>query len=253
MAAIMYLRDERYGGVGVIHVDDINVRAEYRGQGLARRLLALADDVARRKGYRFVTLEVQAGNTPALSLYRKLGYQEQHYRYFAADAEALAAQAGRPPDAPAAGETRIRALARSRAIELSRRIFRAEREVDSPDTAPVMATYYAPRLVRRPLWSEALAHNSTDVGYWFARRDKQGIVVVLGLAPELWGGDAERGVLRVLAARAGRYKGSQLRLWLMSGAHHRALTQGSAPLAEAFGLADTSDKRMIMVKVLGPE
>ena len=245
MAALMYLRDQRRAGVGVIHVDDINVRAEDRGHGLARRLLALADDVARRRGYRYVKLEVEASNTPAVTLYRTLGYQEQHRLVYTSDAAALTARA-----ATEANAAHVRSLTRSGARRLSRAIFRAEREADTPTIARVMVAYYAPRVPRRPLWLEAIAREGTDVGYWVAQRDRRGIAVELGLAPELWGGEVERALLRLLAERARPFAGSSLRLRLMSGGHHRALREGAAPLHEAFGLLEVSDTRMVMVKAL---
>ena len=65
-----------------MHIDDINVDARYRRQGLAQRLLQLAEDLARNERRPFLKLAVTVGNTPAVTLYRRLGYQEQRHRYF---------------------------------------------------------------------------------------------------------------------------------------------------------------------------
>jgi ribosomal protein S18 acetylase RimI-like enzyme len=247
MAAIMYLRCQDRDGVGVVHVDDVNVSAEYRRQGLAQRLFAFADEVARRRQYRFVKLAVTVSNTPAVTLYRRLGYQDQHHLYFSADAQALSTLA-----TPTAGVARLQPLPRSTAAVQSRRMFRAEWEADIPDTAPVMVAYYAWGTPRGALWMEAITHEGQEAGYWIGRQHGQSITVMLGLLPHLWGGEVEQDVLRVLAERAGQFKGSQIRLWAMSGGHHRALRDGVASLAGAFGLTETSDERMIMVKALPP-
>jgi ribosomal protein S18 acetylase RimI-like enzyme len=244
-AAIIYLRAEARDGVGVVHVDDINVNARYRRQGLAQRLLAFADEEARRKGYRYVKLAVQVRNTPAVTLYRRLGYQEQHHRFFAADATTLASRG-----AATSGAAELLPLARADVRVRMRSILRAEREADAPDTAPVMNAYYVPPITRGALWTEAIRHDGQDAGFWTARRVGKCVLVLLGLLPALWSSAVERDVLSALAQAAGKLAGSALRLLVMSGAHHRALCAGAAPLAQAFGLADAEDERMIMVKVL---
>jgi ribosomal protein S18 acetylase RimI-like enzyme len=245
MTAIMYTRAEQRDGVGVVHVDDINVDARSRVQGLASRLLAFADELARRKRYRYVKLAVTVTNTPAVTLYRRLGYRDQHHHFYRAEAAALAAHV-----APASQSLHMQPLARAAAAEQARRFFQMERAVDTPDTAPVMAAFYEPRVPRGALWAEAIAHDDRDVGCWFAWRARHGSTVMLGLRPELWGGEVERDVLRVLAERARRLRGGQIRLWLMSEGHHHAVSAGAASLAAAFDLVEATDERMIMVKLL---
>ena len=46
-----------------------------RGQGLGSKLLRRAEQEARSLGLASMRLEVAAGNTPAIALYRKLGYE----------------------------------------------------------------------------------------------------------------------------------------------------------------------------------
>ena len=54
------------------YIGNIAVLPEYRRQGIADRLL----QVAEQPGLRFLTLEVRAGNLPALALYTKHGYRQ---------------------------------------------------------------------------------------------------------------------------------------------------------------------------------
>src|SRR5215831_6567041 len=80
MAATIYLRRNKRRGVRVLHVDDINVDARYRRLGLAQRLMEFAEATARRERRPFLKLAVTVANTPAVTLYRRLGYHEQQYR-----------------------------------------------------------------------------------------------------------------------------------------------------------------------------
>jgi ribosomal protein S18 acetylase RimI-like enzyme len=77
VAAFMHLRSavdyftERKQG----HVADIVVAEQYEGRGLARTLLAAADEWARGKGYEWMSIGVFEGNTRAAALYERLGYK----------------------------------------------------------------------------------------------------------------------------------------------------------------------------------
>lgn len=66
--------------VDQIHINNLAVRPELRGQGLASRLLA--DVMAESAGLGGVsaTLEVRRSNTPALRLYAKAGFVEAGVR-----------------------------------------------------------------------------------------------------------------------------------------------------------------------------
>ncbi|OWY68333.1 GNAT family N-acetyltransferase [cyanobacterium TDX16] len=55
------------------------VKPEYRRQGIGKALMRYLEDWARTKGDRRIGLQVFQSNTPALDLYRKLGYQIQSY------------------------------------------------------------------------------------------------------------------------------------------------------------------------------
>ena len=74
--------DTLIGYVGLMTVLDegylsnIAVTPERRRQGIAETLLKALLVRARARKLSFVTLEVRAGNTPAQTLYRKLGFTE---------------------------------------------------------------------------------------------------------------------------------------------------------------------------------
>ncbi|MFJ1301026.1 GNAT family N-acetyltransferase [Pseudomonadota bacterium AL_CKDN230030165-1A_HGKHYDSX7] len=58
----------------LLNLHDFMVSARVRGQGVAQKLLAELEVLARRLGCCKITLEVLEGNAPALALYRKVGY-----------------------------------------------------------------------------------------------------------------------------------------------------------------------------------
>ena len=82
MAAIMYLRRGARQGIRVLHIDELNVNVHFRGSGLAQRLLAFAEELARAEQRPFLKLAVTVSNAPAVMLYSRFGYQEQHHRFF---------------------------------------------------------------------------------------------------------------------------------------------------------------------------
>jgi len=59
----------------LVNVHDVVVAPGYRGQGVAARMLALVEDIARARGACKLTLEVLSGNTTAANLYRRVGFE----------------------------------------------------------------------------------------------------------------------------------------------------------------------------------
>ncbi len=57
------------------HVSDIVVAPEAEGRGVGRALMAAAEDWARARGYRLLSLHVFEDNARARALYERLGYQ----------------------------------------------------------------------------------------------------------------------------------------------------------------------------------
>ena len=61
-------------------VDEIYLRAEYRGLGIGKRALQFLTEVCAAEGVKALHLEVERGNTSAQTVYRKFGF-EDHDRY----------------------------------------------------------------------------------------------------------------------------------------------------------------------------
>ncbi len=58
----------------LVNVHDVAVLASHRGQGVAEKMLVLAEAIARERGACKLTLEVLQGNRGADRLYRRLGF-----------------------------------------------------------------------------------------------------------------------------------------------------------------------------------
>ena len=58
----------------LINIHDVYVSADFRGKGIATKLLQEAELLARNKGCCKITLEVLEGNKPAKQAYLKLGF-----------------------------------------------------------------------------------------------------------------------------------------------------------------------------------
>jgi len=67
-----------YGGFWMVvdeaHITTVAVSAEFRRQGAGQRLMVELLERAKKNGMVCSTLEVRAGNDPAIKLYEKLGY-----------------------------------------------------------------------------------------------------------------------------------------------------------------------------------
>lgn len=74
MASVQVLISTAEGGpVGL--VEDVVVRAEHRGQGVGRRLMAEISAWAEARGLTRLQLLADRHNTPALAFYERLGWQ----------------------------------------------------------------------------------------------------------------------------------------------------------------------------------
>lgn len=58
----------------LVNVHDVAVLPGHRGQRVAEKMLALAQDIARERGACKLTLEVLEGNAGAIKLYKRIGF-----------------------------------------------------------------------------------------------------------------------------------------------------------------------------------
>ncbi len=58
----------------LLNIHDVTVLPPYRGRGIARKMLAMAESLARQRGCCKLTLEVLEGNAAARALYVSCGF-----------------------------------------------------------------------------------------------------------------------------------------------------------------------------------
>jgi hypothetical protein len=253
MAAIMYLRCEHRQGIRILHIDDLNVDADYRGHGLAQRLLQLADELAHDERRPFLKLAVTVANTPAVTLYRRLGYQEQHHRYFTYEPSTAALRTAITTDVI------LRRLQPRRAWEEYQRFCQMELQVSVPAVAELMTVYY-PRgtggvgMPKVGAHCYTIEHGGESLGYGDAFRQGPQWHVRLSLRPDMWSTETERQAIQQLASAVtgahGPYNPATFELHVPSAAHFDALCAGQPSLASQLGLAERNCERMIMAKVV---
>lgn len=68
----------------IARVYSIAVAPSHSGRGIASALIAAAEKTARRRGCRFLRLEVHEKNRAAIAVYRKAGFHQfgRHHRYY---------------------------------------------------------------------------------------------------------------------------------------------------------------------------
>jgi len=64
-------------GSKFLRIYSLATETEFRGLGVAQKLLENAERIARKEGIEFLSLEVSQNNTKAISLYKKSGFEEK--------------------------------------------------------------------------------------------------------------------------------------------------------------------------------
>lgn len=249
IAAMMYLRRQDLSGVRVMHVDDINVNADYLRRGLAQRLLGLAEELARKERRPFLKLAVTVANIPAVTLYHKTGYREQHHRSFTFHPSSVTTPA------PVSGDLTLRRLSSRDAGRELRRFFRLEMMATDPAVAELMFTYYTQggsdiSGVRKAQRAFSIERQSEVIGYGDMFQQKAQWHLRVSLRPELWATDIEQRAIERMIAALGRNDGAMVTFHVPSAGHFDALCAGPTSMADALGFTRHEAERMIMVKPL---
>jgi ribosomal protein S18 acetylase RimI-like enzyme len=249
MAAIMYLRRGASQGIRVLHIDELNVNVGFRGFGLAQRLLAFAEELARAEQRPFLKLAVTVANAPAVTLYRRFGYREQHHRFFTFVPSFAALHASKPAD------ILLRLLPRGQAANVFKQFYQQEVTASTPKMAGLLLAYY-PRGVNmigipiRRTRAYVIELKSKPIGYGAITQRRGQWTLRLSLLPKWWGTACEREVLYLLTSAIGHQPGSTIVLHVPSTAHFEAICSGVPSLVNELDLIEQHSQRMVMVKCL---
>ncbi|MEP6469716.1 MAG: GNAT family N-acetyltransferase [Chloroflexota bacterium] len=72
----LWIAEREMGARQVLYIYDIEIDPAFRGRGLGRAAMLLAEEQARARGISRIALNVFGGNDAARELYRSLGYLE---------------------------------------------------------------------------------------------------------------------------------------------------------------------------------
>lgn len=72
---MVLINDNRKPNSNEVYIEMLGVAPAWRGEGLAARLLAYAESVARDEGVANITLTVVSDNEAAITLYKKCGFE----------------------------------------------------------------------------------------------------------------------------------------------------------------------------------
>ncbi len=75
------IQTDYFTGEQHVHVNDIVVTSEAEGKGIGKLLLAKADEWAKEKNVRWITLNVFDENLRARAVYEKAGYKIEWIKY----------------------------------------------------------------------------------------------------------------------------------------------------------------------------
>lgn len=252
MAACIYVRRKDFRGIRVVHIDELNVGARYRHRGLASRLMNRAEELARQEQCSFLTLAVTVANTPAVTLYQRLGYQAQFHRYFTY-------MPARNGSSQKASDVTLRPLGLRAAREANRQYYQLEMQASEPQMADLMVALHpagaggdgVPKISDLRY---AIEHDRQQIGFGDAYRKEMRWNLRMYLQPQMWGTDLERQAFQLMTTavinRIGHDSTTPFVLHVPSTAHFNALRAGTHSLASEFGFVAQSYTRTTMVKPL---
>src|SRR5699024_7579469 len=71
---------EKEANEGDLYIESIAVFSDYRGRGIATKLIDYIFDYGRNQGYETVTLNCEVDNEGVMKIYRDLGLDPLYYR-----------------------------------------------------------------------------------------------------------------------------------------------------------------------------
>jgi hypothetical protein len=214
--------------------------------------MELAQELAIRESRLFLKLAVTVSNTPARTLYRRLGYQDQHFHYFtwAPSSTALHAVAS------SATNLTLRRLRQRRAEQVFQQLRQMELKASIPTLADMLAVYYPHGIgltgvPRTSAQSFEVLQDGTQIGYGDVSRKDARWNLRLSLHPDWWGTATERQVILQLAGTIPPDQPvPEIALYVPSAAHFDAISANTSVVVGEPGLVEQSFDRMLMVKSL---
>lgn len=215
------------------YVFNVSVNKRYRRYGIGRMLMNHLEEAVQREGLDWVALHVDKDNTPALTLYHNLGYQQYHPYYLQRVAQ------GPLPEVSV--ELRLQPIDRQWRSTY-RELLAIERREGDEWAAQVVGREYSPPMPVggrhwQPYWRDEA------VGYvWFNETRPARFLFLF--YPRFWGHPVTLHIIASLQQQFGADLLSQFDLHLGSQSHF----EKAAVALEAYGFEHQSLPRILMLK-----
>ncbi len=219
------------------YIFNVVVDHPFRRLGVGRTLMLYLEQKIRQHGRAWATLQVDAGNAPAQTLYHSLGYQPYHPYFWH--------WAGRHWLRQEIPEWACLVGVRGRGRGLYHHFATLERETGDPWAASLVGNEYPlPRPTHGQEWR--CVWQGQDVGYAWVDGGNEGTGMILLLQPQWWGqGDVLSGFVQLLLDEVGGRQGV-VDLHLGSSGHHDA----AAAILQPLGFIPRPQPRILMLKNL---
>lgn len=179
-----------------LHVWDLVVGAEFRGQGIGESLMKSAERLAESR-HRYVTLAVMEDNVPAMRLYEKLGYENLQFSpvcYHLGRIKKTKRTSKLVDLEPISGETSIR----SRREHFSNIL---DAVIGSDKRETVQLLYPLPSKARRNTEYFTISESGKDAGHVSIKHGKGLVSIFLLIDPRIWSTDAEKEAIMKVSER----------------------------------------------------
>ncbi len=179
-----------------LHVWDLVVGAEFRGQGIGESLMKSAEKLAESR-HRYVTLAVMEDNVPAMRLYEKLGYENFQFSpvcYHLGRIKETRRTSKLVNLEPVSGETSIR----SRRVHFSNILD----SVIGPDKREIVQLLYPlPSKARKNTEYFTISESGKDAGHVSIKYEENLVLIFLLVDPRIWNTAAEKEAIMKVVER----------------------------------------------------
>lgn len=218
------------------YIFNVVVDHPFRRMGVGRLLMTYLEQSIRQQGRIWATLQVDAGNEPAQTLYQSLGYQSYHPHFW----HWPGARWLRQEISPSARLVGVRGRGRT----LYHHFATLERETGDAWAANLVGNEYSlPRPTQGQEWR--CVWQGQDIGYAWVDGGDEGAGLILLWHPQWWGQGSVLSFVQLLLDEVGRRRGV-IDLHLGSSGHDDA----AAAILKPLGFVPRTQPRILMLKNL---
>jgi len=235
LAGCAYINIRRRSG----YVFNVSVLRSFRRQGIGSLMMEHLEEVAGRKGCRWMTLQVDDSNNNARKLYESLGYRAYHPQYFVGSARTESKNEGE-------GDVSVARLSPGQGQKLFSHYLEIER-VEGDSWAASIAGELVPDPKMAGSYYRCLVKQE-EVGCVLSNRQRRSIKIKMALDPSQWTNAIAMNVIGSVLEAMGEIN-TPAEFYLGSSKHHEMLAQ----LLSEHGFMERTRSRFYMIKRIEPQ